>query len=53
MGEILREGRRARKAKLIVTKPVIEIIVKKTSALLLVDIKTFPGLRKSMINKLN
>jgi hypothetical protein len=53
IGEILSEGRSARKAKIIIAKPVTENIVKKTSALLLVNIKTFPGLRKSRINKLN
>ncbi len=53
IGEILSEGRSARKAKIIVTKPVTESIVEIISAPLLVNIKTFPGLRKSMINKLN
>jgi hypothetical protein len=33
--------------------PVTESIVEIISAPLLVNIKTFPGLRKSMINKLN
>ena len=53
IGEILSEGRNARNAKIIVTEAITESVTEITSAALLVVIRTFPGLRKSMINKLN